>query len=55
VLAYLTTRQGSLQWHWPEPQVFALVGLGVLAAVLFSTFALPLVAITTRHDAVRYE
>ena len=29
--------------------------LGVLAALLFSALALPLLTITTRHDAVRFE
>ena len=32
-----------------------LIGGGVLAALLFSTLALPLLGLTTRHDAVRFD
>jgi hypothetical protein len=35
--------------------VYGLIGAGVLAALLFSTIALPLLSLTTRHDAVRFE
>jgi hypothetical protein len=55
VVAYLSTRRGDGMWRWPEPQVYAFVGAGVLAAFVFSLFALPAVGTTTRHDAVRYE
>jgi hypothetical protein len=32
-----------------------MVGIGVLAATLLSTLALPLLDAATRYDAVRYE
>jgi hypothetical protein len=32
-----------------------MVGIGVLAALILSTMALPLLDTATRHDAVRYE
>jgi hypothetical protein len=32
-----------------------MVGIGVLAALILSTIALPLLDAATRHDAVRYE
>jgi len=54
-LAYVPVVQGDAQWQWPEPQVFAFIGGGVLAAVVFSALALPLLNVATRHDAVRYE
>jgi FtsX-like permease family len=55
VLAYVSTRQGGTAWRWPGLDVYAIVFSGVLAALAFSTFALPLLSITTRHDEVRYE
>jgi hypothetical protein len=42
-------------WTWPDAGVFAMVGVGVLAALVLSTLALPLLDAATRHDAVRYE
>jgi ABC-type antimicrobial peptide transport system permease subunit len=42
-------------WAWPDVGVFAMVGIGVLAALILSTMALPLLDAATRHDAVRYE
>ena len=55
LLAYGSTRQGGVDWRWPGLEVYGLIGGGVLAALLFSTLALPLLNITTRHDAVRFE
>ena len=55
LLAYGSTRQGGADWRWPGADVYGLIGGGVLAALLFSTIALPLLNLTTRHDAVRFE
>jgi hypothetical protein len=55
VLAYLASRQSNLDWRWPGIDLLAFVGSGVLAALAFSTLALPLLERTTRHDAVRFE
>jgi hypothetical protein len=55
LLAYASTRQGGMAWRWPGADVYGLIGGGVLAALLFSTVALPLLNLTTRHDAVRFE
>ena len=55
VAAYATTRGADLVWTGPGWRVFAIVGAGVLAALVFSLFALPLVGVATRHDAIRYE
>jgi hypothetical protein len=55
LLAYLSTAQGGAQWRWPGADVYGLIGAGVVAALLFSTVALPLLNLTTRHDAVRFE
>ena len=44
-----------MAWAWPGLDIYAYVGGGVLAALLFSTLALPLLNAATRHDAVRYE
>jgi hypothetical protein len=45
----------DLHWSWPDAGVFAMVGAGVLVALVLTTLALPLVDVATRHDAVRYE
>jgi hypothetical protein len=55
LLAYGSARQGGVDWRWPGLDLYAFIGGGVLAALLFSTLALPLLNITTRHDAVRFE
>jgi hypothetical protein len=55
VLAYVESTRDGGTWAWPDPAVFGYVGGGVLAALVFSTLALPLLNATTRHDAVRYE
>jgi hypothetical protein len=55
LLAYGSTRQGGVTWRWPGADVYGLIGGGVLAALLFSMIALPLLNLTTRHDAVRFE
>jgi ABC-type antimicrobial peptide transport system permease subunit len=46
---------GDMTWTWPDVGVFAMVGIGVLAALLLSTMALPLLDAATRYEAVRYE
>lgn len=55
LLAYASTRQGGVDWRWPGAEVYGLIGGGVVAALLFSMIALPLLNLTTRHDAVRFE
>jgi hypothetical protein len=55
LLAYGATLQGGADWRWPGADVYGLIGAGVLSALLFSTVALPLLSVTTRHDAVRFE
>jgi len=55
LLAFASTRQGDLAWRWPGADVYGLIGGGVLAALLFSTVALPLLNLTTRHEALRFE
>ena len=55
LLAYASVRQGNLNWRWPGPDVYALIAGGMLAALVFSAVALPLLNLTTRHDAVRFE
>lgn len=52
---YAATRQEGVAWKWPVLEVFGYVGSGVLAALLFSALALPLLDVTTRHESVRYE
>jgi predicted lysophospholipase L1 biosynthesis ABC-type transport system permease subunit len=46
---------GDMTWTWPDAGVFTMVGVGVLAALVLSTMALPLLDAATRPDAVRYE
>jgi hypothetical protein len=46
---------GDMRWTWPDAGVFAMVGTGVLAALILSAMALPLLDAATRHDAIRYE
>lgn len=55
LLAYIASREAAMDWRWPGLDVFGLIGGGVLAALVFSTIALPLLSLTTRHDAVRFE
>jgi hypothetical protein len=55
LLAYGSAQQGGVHWRWPGVDVYGLIGGGVLAALVFSTIALPLLNITIRHDAVRFE
>jgi predicted lysophospholipase L1 biosynthesis ABC-type transport system permease subunit len=45
----------DMTWTWPDAGVFAMVGVGVLAALVLSTIALPLLDAATRQNAVRYE
>ncbi|MGH3682620.1 MAG: FtsX-like permease family protein, partial [Natronosporangium sp.] len=52
---YAAARQGEAVWSWPDLQVFAVAGSGVLAALGFSALALPLLDLATRHDTVRFE
>jgi FtsX-like permease family len=53
--SYIAARQSAVRWTWPDLDVFGYVGSGVLAAVIFSMLALPLLGAATRYDAVRYE
>jgi len=55
LLAYGSARQGGVAWRWPGADVYGLIAGGVLAALVFSALALPLLNLTTRHDAVRFE
>ena len=55
LLAYAVGQQTVVDWRWPGLEVYVSVAVGVVAALLFSTLALPLLGLTTRHDAVRYE
>jgi hypothetical protein len=45
----------DMAWRWPDAGVYAMAGAGVLAALILSTMALPLLDVATRHDAVRFE
>ena len=53
--SYAVALFGDMVWTWPDVGVFAMVGIGVLAALILSTMALPLLDAATRQDAVRYE
>jgi hypothetical protein len=53
--SYTLTVFGNMTWTWPDAGVFSMVGIGVLAATLLSTLALPLLDAATRYDAIRYE
>jgi len=53
--SYALALFSDMAWTWPDVGVFAMVGVGVLAALIVSTMALPLLDAATRHDAVRYE
>ena len=55
LLAYAATRRAGLIWTWPDLEVYAYAGGAVLAAVLLSTLALPLLDAATRFDTIRYE
>jgi len=55
ILGYAATRRSGAGWEWPGVEVYLYVGSGVLAALLFSTFALPLLDAATRYNTVRYE
>ena len=55
VLGFAATRRVGLTWTWPAPEVYAYAGAAVLAALLLSTLALPLLNAATRFDAIRYE
>jgi ABC-type antimicrobial peptide transport system permease subunit len=55
LLAYGAARQGGVAWRWPGLDVYGFIAGGMLASLLFSAIALPLLSLTTRHDAVRFE
>ena len=55
LLGYTSALQGGVAWRWPGFEVYGLIASGVLAAMVFSSIALPLLNLTTRHDAVRFE
>lgn len=43
------------RWQWPDGGVFAMVGVGVLAALVLAALSLPLIEATTRPSRIRYE
>jgi len=53
--SYALALFGDLDWSGPDVGVFAMVGAGVLVALVLSATALPVLDAATRHDAVRYE
>jgi hypothetical protein len=53
--SYALALFGDMVWTWPDGGVFAMVGIGVLAALILSAIALPLLDAATRYDAVRFE
>jgi hypothetical protein len=53
--SYALALFGDMAWAGPVAGVFAMIGVGVLAALILSTMTLPLLDVATRHDAVRYE
>jgi hypothetical protein len=53
--SYALALFSDMAWTLPDAGVFAIVGTGVLTALLLTTLALPLLDAATRHDAVRYE
>jgi ABC-type antimicrobial peptide transport system permease subunit len=53
--SYVLAVSSDSPWRWPDAGVFAMVGAGVLAALLLTTVALPLLDRATRYDTVRYE
>ena len=55
VLSYISMSRDGGDWTWPGLIVYAYVGSGILAVLLFSALALPLLGATTRHESVRYE
>jgi ABC-type antimicrobial peptide transport system permease subunit len=55
LLGYAATRRAGLTWTWPDIEVYAYAGGAVLAALLLSTLALPLLNAATRFGAIRYE
>jgi hypothetical protein len=42
-------------WTWLDIGIFVMLGSGVLAAMILSALALPLLDASTRYDAVQYE
>jgi hypothetical protein len=55
LLAYASVQQSTMEWRWPGLEVAGVVSGGIFAALVFSMIALPLLALTTRHDTIRYE
>jgi hypothetical protein len=53
--SYALALFGDMAWVGPDVGVLAMIAVGVLAALILSTMALPLLDVATRHDAVRYE
>jgi hypothetical protein len=53
--SYALALFSDMVWTWPDGGVFAMVGIGVLAALILSAMALPLLDAATRYDAVRFE
>jgi ABC-type antimicrobial peptide transport system permease subunit len=55
LLGYAATRRAGLTWTWPHTEVYAYACGAVLAALVLSTLALPLLNAATSFDAIRYE
>jgi predicted lysophospholipase L1 biosynthesis ABC-type transport system permease subunit len=55
VSSYASALFDGTPWRPPGAGAFAMVGSGVLVALVLSAMALPLVDAATRHDTVRYE
>jgi hypothetical protein len=55
ILAFSASRQATVDWRWPGADAIGAVAGGVVAALVFSTLALPLLSRTIRHDGIRYE
>jgi hypothetical protein len=53
--AYALIVSQAWEWRWPDLATLAIVGSGVLAAVIAPLAVLPLLNATTRYEAVRYE
>jgi ABC-type antimicrobial peptide transport system permease subunit len=55
LLGYLSSRQSDVDWRWPGLELLGGIGGAVLAAMAFSTLALPLLSRATRPDLIRFE
>lgn len=53
--AFGAARAAQLTFRWPDPGIYAILGSGVLATLILSTLALPLLNAASRYEALRYE